>query len=102
MAIHRRVAESLEDLYGHDLAARALSLGTHYRNGEAWEKAAVFLQLAGRQAATRSAHHEAVACFDEALGRCGASRRAVTSTIGVSISGSSCGRACTHWAASPI
>jgi DNA-binding SARP family transcriptional activator/tetratricopeptide (TPR) repeat protein len=68
MALHRRVAESLEDLYGHDLAARALSLGTHYRNGEAWEKAAVFLQLAGRQAATRSAHHEAVACFDEALG----------------------------------
>jgi DNA-binding SARP family transcriptional activator/tetratricopeptide (TPR) repeat protein len=67
VALHRRVAESLEDLYGHDLAARALALGTHYRDGEAWEKAAAFLHLAGRQAALRSAHHEAVACFDEAL-----------------------------------
>jgi DNA-binding SARP family transcriptional activator len=68
MALHRRVAESLEDVYAHDRAAHALALGTHYRNGEAWEKAAAFLHTAGRQAAARSAHHEAVACFEEALG----------------------------------
>src|SRR5262249_42278292 len=68
MALHRRVAESLEDGYAHDRAAHALALGTHYRNGEAWEKAATFLHVAGRQAAARSAHHEAVACFEEALG----------------------------------
>jgi tetratricopeptide (TPR) repeat protein len=67
MALHRRVAESLEHVYGHDLAAHALALGTHYRNGEAWEKAATFLHMAGRQAAMRSAHHEAVACFEESL-----------------------------------
>ena len=67
MALHRRVAESLEDVYAHALGAHALALGTHYRNGEAWEKAAAFLQMAGRQAAARSAHHEAVACFEEAL-----------------------------------
>ncbi|HEY3097966.1 MAG TPA: AAA family ATPase [Methylomirabilota bacterium] len=67
MALHRRVAESLEDLHGPDSAAHALALGTHYRNGEAWEKAAAFLGVAGRQAAMRSAHHEAVACFEEAL-----------------------------------
>src|SRR5689334_23014134 len=66
-ALHRRVAESLEDVYAHDRAAHALALGTHYRHGEAWDKAASFLGLAGRQAAGRSAHHEAVACFEEAL-----------------------------------
>jgi DNA-binding SARP family transcriptional activator/tetratricopeptide (TPR) repeat protein len=75
VALHRRVAESLEDYlrtdarcaYGNDLTAHALALGTHYRNGKVWEKAAAFLHLAGRQAATRSAHQEAVACFEEAL-----------------------------------
>jgi DNA-binding SARP family transcriptional activator/tetratricopeptide (TPR) repeat protein/ABC-type cobalamin/Fe3+-siderophores transport system ATPase subunit len=67
VALHRRVAESLEEVYGHDLAPHALALGTHYRNGQAWEKAAAFLHMAGRQAATRSAHHHAVACFEEAL-----------------------------------
>jgi tetratricopeptide (TPR) repeat protein len=75
VALHRRVAESLEEYlrddarssYGNDLAAHALALGTHYRDGRVWEKAAGFLHLAGRQAIVRSAHHEAVACFDEAL-----------------------------------
>jgi DNA-binding SARP family transcriptional activator/tetratricopeptide (TPR) repeat protein len=76
VALHRRVAESLEDYlqrdgvsaHGSDLAAHALALGTHYRQGRSWEKAAKFLRMAGRQAAVRSAHHEAVACFEEALG----------------------------------
>jgi DNA-binding SARP family transcriptional activator/energy-coupling factor transporter ATP-binding protein EcfA2 len=73
VALHRRVAESLEEQndprgpYGSDLAAHALALGTHYREGRVWDKAAAFLHLAGRQAITRSAHHEGVACFDEAL-----------------------------------
>ena len=66
-ALHRRVAESLEDVYAHDRAAHALALGTHYRHGESWDKAATFLELAGRQAAARSAHHEGIACFEEAL-----------------------------------
>src|SRR5262249_10881462 len=67
VTLHRRVAESLEGVYANDLPGHALALGTHYRNGEVWEKAAVFLDLAGRQASVRSAHHEAVACFEEAL-----------------------------------
>ena len=67
MALHRRVAETLEDICAHDLAGHALALGTHYRNGEAWDKAAAFLDMAGRRAAARSAHQEAVACFEEAL-----------------------------------
>jgi DNA-binding SARP family transcriptional activator/tetratricopeptide (TPR) repeat protein len=76
VALHRRVAESLEDYlkrdalgpYGNDLAPHALALGTHYRNGKSWGKAAEFLHMAGRQAAARSAHQEAVSCFEEALG----------------------------------
>src|SRR5262249_54149185 len=75
VALHRRVAESLEaylrddarSAYGNDLAAHALALGTHYRNGRVWEKAAAFLHMAGRHAAVRSAHHESVTCFEEAL-----------------------------------
>src|SRR5262245_45250018 len=67
VALHRRVAESLEDVHATEVAAHALALGTHYRDGEVWDKAAAFLHLAGRQAATRSAHQEAVACFEEAL-----------------------------------
>src|SRR5262245_56373036 len=65
--LHRRVAECLEDVHGHELTVHALALGSHYRDGETWDKAAAFLGVAGRQAAMRSAHHEAVACFDEAL-----------------------------------
>src|SRR5262245_15832301 len=75
VALHRRVAESMEAYlrddaryaYGNDLAAHALALGTHYRNGRVWEKAAAFLHMAGRHAAVRSAHHESVTCFEEAL-----------------------------------
>src|SRR5262249_45802867 len=67
MALHRRVAECLEEMSGPDLAAHALALGTHYRIGRVWDKAVAHLHTAGRQAAARSAHHEAVACFEEGL-----------------------------------
>ena len=82
----------------HDLAAHALALGTHYRNGEAWEKAAAFLHLAGpagRRCARRIT--QAVACFEEALGRAAppAAERARPTTA-TSTSGSSSGRASTR------
>jgi DNA-binding SARP family transcriptional activator/tetratricopeptide (TPR) repeat protein len=67
VALHRRVAESLEELYRHDLPTHALALATHYREGEVWDKAVAHLHAAGRQAASRSAHQEAVACFEECL-----------------------------------
>src|SRR5262249_19556689 len=67
MVLHRRVAESLEGMAGPDLAAHALALGTHYRSGRVWDKAVAHLHAAGRQAAARSAHQEAVACFEESL-----------------------------------
>jgi DNA-binding SARP family transcriptional activator len=66
--LHRRVAESLEQLSGQDTGAQALALATHYRQGEVWDKATHFFQEAGRHAAAHSAHHEAVACYEEALG----------------------------------
>jgi DNA-binding SARP family transcriptional activator len=67
VALHRRVAESLENVSGADLAAHALALGHHYRMGRVWDKAVAHLHAAGCQAAARSAHHEALVCFDEAL-----------------------------------
>jgi tetratricopeptide (TPR) repeat protein len=67
VALHRRVAESLEAVYRSDLAGHALALGTHFRQGEVWDKAVAYLHTAGRQAARRSAHHEAVVCFEEGL-----------------------------------
>jgi DNA-binding SARP family transcriptional activator len=67
VTLHRHVAESLEEVYRQDLASHSLALGTHYRQGEVWDKAVAHLHAAGRQAATRSAHHEAVVCFEEGL-----------------------------------
>jgi DNA-binding SARP family transcriptional activator/tetratricopeptide (TPR) repeat protein len=64
--LHRRVAESLEQLSGP--VVQALALATHYRQGEVWDKATRYFREAGRQAAAHSAHHEAVACYEEALG----------------------------------
>ena len=71
VALHRQVAESLEDVHRQDLAAHALALGMHYRQGEVWDKAAAHLHTAGRQAGARSAHGEAVACFEEGLSALG-------------------------------
>src|SRR5262245_2911579 len=67
MALHRRVAESLEELHQEDLAGHALTVGMHYRQGEMWDKAVAYLHTAGRQARARSAHGEAVACFEDGL-----------------------------------
>jgi tetratricopeptide (TPR) repeat protein len=39
----------------------------HYRRAEAWEKAVLYLRQAGLKAAARSAHRDAVACFEQAL-----------------------------------
>jgi DNA-binding SARP family transcriptional activator len=88
VALHRHVAESLEELYRPDLPAHALALATHYREGEVWDKAVTHLHAAGRQAASRSAHQEAVACFEEALTllrRLPASRRALESDLDLRI-----------------
>jgi len=65
--VHARVAAALEHIYGGDLATHAGRLAMHYREGQVWDKAVQFLLVAGRQAAARAAHREAVTCFEQAL-----------------------------------
>src|SRR5207247_3571278 len=64
--LHRRVAEGIEAVYAGNLEPHALALGRHYRESEAWERAAACLRQAGTAAAQRSALREAVVCFQQA------------------------------------
>ena len=84
--LHRRVAEAIEAVYAGNLEPHALALGRHYRESEAWERAAACLRQAGTAAAQRSALREAVVCFQqaaEALARLPASRETVECAIEV-------------------
>jgi len=65
--IHRGVAHALEAIHAGSLDAHALALGTHYRDGHVWDKAALHLTRAGMHAAQRYAHRDAVACYEQAL-----------------------------------
>jgi tetratricopeptide (TPR) repeat protein len=65
--LHGAVARAIETLHAGDLAAQALALGQHHAASETWDRAWTFLTQAGTQAAARYAHHEAVACFEQAL-----------------------------------
>ncbi len=64
---HRRVGEALEALQAGNLEPHYLALGTHFRDGEVWDKAVDFFRQAGLRATARSASREAVACFGQAL-----------------------------------
>ena len=65
--LHRRVAEALEQLYAGDLGAHASALGAHYRGGQLWTKAVVYLQEAAMQASLRYAQRESATCYEQAL-----------------------------------
>jgi tetratricopeptide (TPR) repeat protein len=65
--LHRRVAEALEALHAGALEPHALALGTHYREGEAWAPAVIYLTQAGVLASLRYAKRDAVACYEQAL-----------------------------------
>ncbi|MGH7789231.1 MAG: hypothetical protein ACRERC_20345, partial [Candidatus Binatia bacterium] len=65
--VHAAVAEAIEALYASDLEAHCVALGTHWRRAGQWEKAVPYLRQAGLTAARRSAHREAMACFEQAL-----------------------------------
>ena len=65
--LHRRVAEALEQLYPDQLGVHASALGTHYREGQVWTKAVLYLQEAAMQAALRYAQRESVTCYEQAL-----------------------------------
>lgn len=65
--LHSQVAAALEDLYAESLEPHYTALARHYREGEVWDKAVTYLSQAGVQAATRSAHREAITYFEQAL-----------------------------------
>ena len=70
-ALHARIVEVVETRYADRLGEQVERLAHHSIRGEAWPKAVAYLQAAGVKAAGRSAHREAVAHFDQALGALG-------------------------------
>ena len=66
-ALHASIAEAIERLYPDRLAEQVELLAHHAFRGELWESAVNYSRQAGAKAADRSAHLEAVACFEQAL-----------------------------------
>ena len=66
-ALHRRVANALEQLYADDLEPHTAVLANHFHEGQVWDKSVEYLSRAAMQAVTRSANWEAVVLFDRAL-----------------------------------
>ena len=66
-ALHASIAEAIERLYPDRLVEQVELLAHHAFHGELWEKAVTYLRQAGAKAADRSAHREAVSCFERAL-----------------------------------
>ena len=65
--LHERTAQALEALYAASLDEHYGDLAHHYTRGGNAQKAIDYLQLAGQQAAQRSAHVEAIGHFTTAL-----------------------------------
>jgi class 3 adenylate cyclase/tetratricopeptide (TPR) repeat protein len=65
--LHSRIVEAIERLYSDRLAEHVEKLAHHALRGEAWPKALAYLYQAGAKASARSAHQEAVSCFEQAL-----------------------------------
>ena len=66
-ALHAGVVEAIEALYPDRLAEQIDRLAHHALQGEVWNKALPYCCQAGAKAGDRSAHREAVACFEQAL-----------------------------------
>jgi len=66
-ALHRRIAQALEALYGDRLGEVAGALARHYSAAEDWERALGYLVRAAEAAARAFATREALALYDEAL-----------------------------------
>jgi class 3 adenylate cyclase/tetratricopeptide (TPR) repeat protein len=65
--LHAKVVGAIERLYADRLSEQVETLARHALRGESWEKAVGYLREAGRKATSRSAHKDAVACFEDAL-----------------------------------
>jgi class 3 adenylate cyclase/tetratricopeptide (TPR) repeat protein len=67
-ALHARIVEALEALAGGRIAEQVERLAHHALRGNVWDKALVYSRRAGEKALARSAHHEAVGYFEQAIG----------------------------------
>jgi class 3 adenylate cyclase/tetratricopeptide (TPR) repeat protein len=65
--LHARIVERIEALGTDRNAEDVERLAHHAIRGELWEKALTYSQQAGAKAAARSAHREALACFEQSL-----------------------------------
>jgi len=66
-AVHARIVEVIETLYRGRLGEQVERLAFHALRGGLRDRAVDFLRQAGRRAAGRSAHREAVSFFEQAL-----------------------------------
>jgi tetratricopeptide (TPR) repeat protein len=66
-ALHGRIVEAIERLYGERLTEQVERLGHHALRGEVWEKALAYCRQAGDKAMVRSSYREAEAHFEQAL-----------------------------------
>jgi class 3 adenylate cyclase/tetratricopeptide (TPR) repeat protein len=65
-ALHARIVGAIERSYPDRLTEHVERLGHHALRGEAWDKAIDYFRQAGQKAAARSAHREALRCFEQA------------------------------------
>ena len=65
--LHTAIGLAIEELYQERLAKRFEELAHHFAQGEAWDKAFVYLGKAGDKARQAYANHEALAFYTRAL-----------------------------------
>ena len=65
---HAAAGLGLEELYEGRTDDVVELIGYHFGRGQVWDKASMYLRQAGAKAQRRSAHREALACLEEALG----------------------------------
>src|SRR6266511_3253241 len=65
--LHAAVAAAIERLHADRLVEHVERLAQHARQGEVWDKAVRYLRQAGAKLFLRSAHREAITCFEQAL-----------------------------------
>jgi tetratricopeptide (TPR) repeat protein len=64
---HRRIVQVLEERFPETCESHPELIAHHALQGEVWEKAVTSFRKAGVKVFARSGHHEAVACFEQAL-----------------------------------
>jgi class 3 adenylate cyclase/tetratricopeptide (TPR) repeat protein len=65
--LHARIVTAIEKLSRDRQAEHVDQLAHHAFRGEVWDKAVLYLRLAGAKGTARSAYREAVSCFEQAL-----------------------------------